>query len=119
MFMSHNALQRFQGCSDVDSAIYAKIYEGEVPCDDLESVYQMFNLCHPEDFRGRSLSVSDVVEVLESEAIAAGFYFCDIIGFKSVLFDKTAETTLDCKRMKKVLSMGKTESAVEQIEEAL
>jgi hypothetical protein len=42
---------------------------------DLERLFIMFNLNHPADFRGHSLSVSDVV------AIEGKHYYCDSIGF--------------------------------------
>ena len=42
---------------------------------DLERIYVMFNLNHPADFRGHSLSVSDVV------VIGGKHYYCDSIGF--------------------------------------
>lgn len=87
MFMAHDRLEKFQGSSEVDSKIYDKMYENPVPCNSLEEVYQMFNLNRPEDFRGHSLAVSDVVEVSESEKVADGFYFCDSFGFQNVAFD--------------------------------
>lgn len=40
-----------------------------------------------KDFRGHSLSVSDIVEVGEGSSVAKGFYFCDSLGFKKVKFD--------------------------------
>ena len=86
MFMAHGSLEKLQGNSEVDSKIYDKIYEKELACNSLEEVYQMFNISRPEDFKGHSLSVSDVVEVSESENIPDGFYFCDSFGFKNVLF---------------------------------
>lgn len=87
LFMAHDRLEKFQGSSEVDPEIYDKIYEKEVACNTLEEVYQMFNLNHPQDFKGHSLSISDVVEVSESENVADGFYFCDSIGFKNITFD--------------------------------
>lgn len=42
----------------------------------LESLFEKFNLDRPEDFKGHSLSVSDVV-VLEDRA-----YYVDDVGFK-------------------------------------
>lgn len=89
MFMAYDRLERFQGSSEVDCKIYDKIYESEVSCNNLEEIYQMFNMERPKDFKGHSLSVSDVVEVSESETIAAGFYFCDSFGFQKVAFDPT------------------------------
>ena len=63
MFMSHDRLERFQGSPEVDSKIYDKVYDKEVDCSNLEEVYTMLNINHPSDYRGRSLSVSDVVGV--------------------------------------------------------
>lgn len=86
MFLSHDRLERFQGSPDVDSSIYDKVYEKEVACSNLEDIYTMLNIDHPSDYHGRSLSVSDVVEVVESENMPQGFYFCDSVGFKQVVF---------------------------------
>ena len=86
-FMGYDRLERFQGSPDVDSGIYDLIYAGQVSCKGLEDVFRMFNLEHPEDFRGHSLSVSDVVEVCESNHVENGFYFCDSFGFKKINFD--------------------------------
>ena len=63
----------------------------------------MFNLEHPEDYRGRSLSVSDVVEVVEAEAVKPGFYFCDSVGFESVSFDPEAAKEAEAKTIRVVL----------------
>ena len=45
----------------------------------LESLYEKFNLRHPADFRGRSLSVSDVVALHDNGVITA--HYCDSYGF--------------------------------------
>ena len=55
-------------------------------CRNLEDVFVLFNSGRPEDFRGHSLSVSDVVEVEDAASITPGFYFCDSIGFKEIPF---------------------------------
>lgn len=86
MFLSYDHLERFQSSPEVDSGIYDKVYEKEVECSNLEEVYAMLNINHPSDYRGRSLSVSDVVEVSESENVPQGFYFCDNFGFRKVDF---------------------------------
>ena len=65
-----------------DFANYDKVYEGNAAefngelGERLEAIYQKFNLDHPEDYKGRSLSVSDVV-VLEDKA-----YYVDDVGYK-------------------------------------
>ncbi len=68
-FESLDRLERYQGSGEINSSIYDKVYEGEVDCSDLEAVFEKFNLDHPEDYRGRSLSVSDIVEVVDSPEI--------------------------------------------------
>ncbi len=65
-FESMDDLERYHGNKEIDSSVYDMVYEGEVDCAGLEDVFQMFNLEHPEGYKGRSLSVSDVVEVIEA-----------------------------------------------------
>ena len=64
-FMGYELLEKLQGSQAVNAKIYDKVFDGEVDCQTLEDVYQMFNLNHPEGYKDRSLSVSDVVEVME------------------------------------------------------
>ena len=66
-FLNCENLERFQGSAALRSEIYDKVFEGEVECGTLEEVYQMFNIGQPDGYRGRSLSVSDVVEVVGEE----------------------------------------------------
>ena len=87
-FMNYESLPKFQGSADIDSSIYDKVFEGEVNCKNIEEVYQMFNLNHPTGYKARSLSVSDVVEVVTEDG-TSNFYFCDSFGFKEVSFDTT------------------------------
>ena len=87
-FMRYDSLPKFQGSSEIDSNLYDKVFEGEVKCKSLEEVYQMFNLNHPAGYKARSLSVSDVVEVVAKDG-TSNFYFCDSFGFKETAFDST------------------------------
>ena len=66
------------------SEIYEPVFDGEVSANDLEEVYYIFNMAHPEGYRGRSMSVSDVVEIQTPEG--SSFYFCDSIGFQPIEF---------------------------------
>lgn len=100
-FMNYEKLERFQGSAAINGKIYDKVFEGEVSCGNLEEVYQMFNINHPDGYRGRSLSVSDIVEVV-SEGKST-FYFCDSIGFKEIDFDPDLTETLKEKKIKVVL----------------
>lgn len=86
-FMGSELLEKNLGSFAVDSNIYDKVYEGEVSCENLEDVYKMFNINHPEGYKDRSVSVSDVVEIMDDDTHTHGFYFCDSIGFKPVDFE--------------------------------
>ena len=61
---------------------YDTVWEGEIECEDLEAIYRTFNLCPPEGYHGRSMSVSDVVAV--DEAGAWREFYCDNIGFVEI-----------------------------------
>ena len=85
----------------LDPALYRKVYEGDVDCQDLEDVYELLNTNEPIPFQGHSLSVSDIVEVCEQvEGTNVGFYYCDIIGYKPVEeFDASKTEPMRGKRM--------------------
>ena len=89
MFMNHDFVMKKQGEAGIQNEIYDKVFDGEVDCNTLEEVYAMFNTNHPQGFAGRSLSVSDIVQILDGGREAPGFYFCDSFGFKKVDFDPT------------------------------
>ena len=64
---------------------YNKVYSGSVvdmekEADMLEYIYARFNFDRPQDFKGHSLSVSDVVE------LDGRFFYCDSYGFKQINF---------------------------------
>ena len=48
------SVQKF---SQIDSSLYDEVFDGEVNCKTLESIYELFNLNHPPTHRGHSLSV--------------------------------------------------------------
>ena len=62
---------------------YELVYEGKVGefrgNATLEALFAQFNTDHPEDFRGHSLSVSDVIVISVDGKDTA--YFCDSFGF--------------------------------------
>ena len=75
----------------VDSRPYAMVFEGNVKENSLEGVFSRFNSGRvPQNYFARSLSVSDVVEVVDADGLETGFYFCDRVGFCSVEFDPAA-----------------------------
>ena len=86
-FQALDSIKDDYGNVKIDSSAYDCVFSGDVECDGLEDVFQKFNIDHPEGYKGRSLSVSDVVEITESETVEPGFYYCDNIGFKTVDFN--------------------------------
>ena len=48
----------------------------------LEDIYTMFNINHPKDFKGHSLSISDVVVIKTEKQSKA--YYVDSIGFADI-----------------------------------
>ncbi len=62
---------------------YDLVYSGHMRLNEsLESLFYKFNMEHPADFKGHSLSVSDVVVVKERGKCTA--HYVDSIGFKQV-----------------------------------
>ena len=86
-FMNMDWVKKHWGKPGLDSEIYDKVFDGTIDGSSLEDVFCAFNLGRPEGFKGHSLSVSDVVEVIQSTETEPGFYFCDSIGFQKVEFD--------------------------------
>ena len=81
MFMDWRILEKF--CGGFDIKEYNKVYDGEIESDKhdmiiLDMLFEEFNLRHPSDFKGHSMSVSDVV-VLDGT-----MYFCDGMGWRKV-----------------------------------
>ena len=85
-FEGLDLLKQYQGSDKIDSSIYDRVFVGEVDCKDLEDVYRKFNLDHPKGYKGRSLSVSDVVEIVDENGDST-FHFCDSVGFQQIDFD--------------------------------
>lgn len=83
--INRHAFRPYNFIKEFDFSIYDKIWEGEVPSDyTLENIFDMFNLNHPNDYNGHSLSVSDVVQVIELSNVEAGFYYCDSFGWRKL-----------------------------------
>lgn len=72
-----------------DRENYNLVYSFEVVADDLknknsflDNVFEKYNTEHPEDYLGRSLSVSDVVVIHNGEDLSA--HYVDSFGFKEL-----------------------------------
>ena len=84
-FMSYSYLKRNGKEPDIDH--YEVVYAAALPAyrnqtQLLEGLYEKFNIDHPSDFRGHSLSVSDIV-VLRVNGVVSSHYV-DSFGFKEL-----------------------------------
>lgn len=82
MYLSWNCIKDLTGFKGFLLADYDKVYEGSIEGDNniamLEELFEIFNIRHPEDFHGHSLSTSDVV-ILDNT-----IWYCDSIGWKEI-----------------------------------
>ena len=83
IFRSYNQLMA-RTDPEIPVSAYEKVFDGTVEAHSLEEIFYIFNMVHPKGYQGRSLSVSDVVELV-SETESA-FFFCDTVGFKKIDF---------------------------------
>ena len=100
-FFGLDEIKKLTKSDTLDCTIYDKLFSGEVNCNNLEDVYRMFNTDRPKGYTGRSLSVSDVVEITDGEC--KGFYFCDNIGFEKIDFDNSHCNDLSAQKPLSVL----------------
>lgn len=67
----------------VDPANYELVYSAQLTPDmTLEDIYTRFNIDIPEDYTGRSLSLSDVVVLHQDSNVSA--HYVDSVGFREV-----------------------------------
>ena len=55
-FIGMESLEKIKGSKEVNAAAYDRVYDGKMDCISLENIYQKFNVDHPADYKGRSLS---------------------------------------------------------------
>lgn len=72
----------------INPSIYKKVFYGDVVAGTLEDIFIMFNDNRPPTHQGHSLSVSDIIEIIDGEGkVNNKIYYCDRIGFKEIKFD--------------------------------
>lgn len=78
MFMNMKELREMGASPSISS--YDSVYQGTLaPGMTLESLFEKFNVDRPQDFKGHSLSVSDVIVVTDEHGKSA--WFVDSFGF--------------------------------------
>lgn len=78
-FMPYNVASQFR----ITQGRYDKVFESLVSESDnsLDKIFVKFNIGRPENFRGHSLSISDVIVTVDKEGNKQAFY-CDSYGFE-------------------------------------
>ena len=76
---------------------YELVYTGALTKDGsqiekLEDLYRIFNVEHPQDFIGHSLSVSDIVALKQAGVVS--YHYVDSIGYKELTNFRTTENYL-------------------------
>ena len=74
------AFKHYEWAKNVlDLKDYEVVYDGELDYPEmpnaLEELFDIFNVRRPEDFKGRSMAVSDIIEVDGKN------YYCDAVGW--------------------------------------
>ena len=109
----------------VEAANYNLIYTAEfTPGTSLEDIYTRFNIDHPKDFKGHSLSVSDIVVLHQNGEDTA--HYVDSFGYKEVpefLQEQTPQLTPDTRMTGEQIrtprgSFSVTDMTAEQMREA-
>lgn len=77
-FMGYEFAKEHNFSMDDYRVVYSGKIEGEKPMEVLEDLFYVFNMKHPKDFKGHSLSVSDIV-ILDGEN-----YYCDRAGWRKM-----------------------------------
>ena len=83
-WMSWKIAKRDINLMDYD-CVYTDSIDGEDPVAVLENLYEMFNINHPEDFKGHSLSMSDIVVLFDDNGCK--WYYCDSFGWRDITAD--------------------------------
>ena len=67
----------------VERKNYDLVYSGVLKdTDTLDTLYERFNIDRPTDFKGHSMSVSDIIVLCQNGQNTA--YYCDSVGFREV-----------------------------------
>lgn len=66
---------------------YRCVYKDTINTNDLNEILEIFNINHPEDYKARSLSVSDIIMLSDANGNKER-YFVDSIGFHRLSDDE-------------------------------
>ena len=96
-FVSYEEMTKNLGHISLEN--YNVVFDGQMQTNDLEQIYSIFNTDHPQDYKGHSLSMSDMIELYDDDV--SSFHYVDRFGFKEVEFTKheqIQELNIDIKK---------------------
>jgi hypothetical protein len=77
---------KFAEQAGIEPSIYRKVFDGTVNANSLEDIYTVFNTQNVSGFKGHSLSMSDIVEIVRENG-EGQCHFVDRIGYKTLDVD--------------------------------
>ena len=86
-FLDYESIVEHFGSVDPAGYVYADagIVEADTPAEACEKLFEIYNINHPADYEGRSMSISDIVKLSSDESpFCRDLWFCDSIGFKKL-----------------------------------
>lgn len=97
-FMGYDFTMKHGG---IDESRYKNVFYGDIEANNLEDIYEKLNVGNkPPTYMGYSLSVSDVIEVIEGadDNLNGKTFFCDDVGYRTIDFDTSKCQTMEGKR---------------------
>lgn len=97
-FMGYDFAMKHGG---IDESRYKNVFYGDIEANNLEDIYEKLNVGNkPPTYMGYSLSVSDVIEVIEGadDNLNGKTFFCDDVGYKTIDFDTSKCQPMEGKR---------------------
>lgn len=67
--------------------LYKVVFDGQLGTTQLDDIFTIFNINHPKDYNGRSLSMSDIIELYDDRG--SRFFYCDTASFRKIRFKPT------------------------------
>lgn len=86
-FIGYDELKERYGEPDPND--YKVVYDGEIETNNLDAIFEKFNLHHPPNYKGHSLSMSDVIELYDKNG--SEYHYVDQFGFKEIDFKEAQQ----------------------------
>ena len=85
-FMSWRSATKHGWSFDPYQLVWSGKEEAGDDLDLLDFLYEVFNERRPDNFKGHSLSVGDIIEVQEVDVVGAKptYYYCDSFGWEDI-----------------------------------